>query len=181
MNDGYLPYLEDAASALHPSPAFSPFPHSRLRLRCSGSGPHVNFSKKLSFFTVATKNSFSHEHLLYAFHNIIKERAESRGHPLHLLPGHAPCPSPPIHSCPRLSLPVPSRPSLSSPVPFCPLPPRNLSRETPEFLTSCQTPDSPTHVHTPLPQSTLPNGLLPEGAGAMKSLCLMPQNMVFHV
>lgn len=120
MNDGYLPYLEDAASALHPSPAFSPFPHSRLRLRCSGSGPHVNFSKKLSFFTVATKNSFSHEHLLYAFHSIIKERAESRGHPLHLLPGHAPRPSPSVPSCPLPSTPSPPCPLLSLSVPFLP-------------------------------------------------------------
>lgn len=171
MNDGYLPYLEDAASALHPSPAFSPFPHSRLRLAPSRMSipawssvsslfpPKIHFHMSIYFmhFIASLKSGQSPEGILFTSS-------------LDTLPAR-----------PLPAFPVPSHPSLSSPVPFCPLPPRNLSRETPEFLTSCQTPDSPTHVHTPLPQSTLPNGLLPEGAGAMKSLCLMPQNMVFHV
>lgn len=155
MNDGYLPYLEDAASALHPSPAFSPFPHSRLRLapsrmsisaRSSVSSlfpPKIHFHMSIYFmhFIASLKSGQSPEGTLFTSS-------------LDTLPAR-PLPSPPVPSHPLPALPVPSRPSLSSPVPFCPLPPRNLSRETPEFLTSCQTPDSPTHVHTPLPQSTL--------------------------
>lgn len=120
MNDGYLPYLEDAASALHPSPAFSPFPHSRLRLapsrmsisaRSSVSSlfpPKIHFHMSIYFmhFIASLKSGQSPEGILFTSS-------------LDTLPAR-PLPSTPVPACPFLSPPVPPCPLLSLSVPFLP-------------------------------------------------------------